>query len=240
MIFSFQPRLLEGLAGDGVPGADGVDAAGGEGLGGFVGGDVDHGDVGVFEAVGFKGFYEEEVFDEVEFDADFFAFEVFDGVDAGFADDHVIAEGVVGEEDGGGGAAAGAGDHGIAVGDGDGVYVGKKRLASRRADWAKVAKGWFKTVAYINDPKTHDEAVKIMAARVQVDPKDYEKSLKGTFLLDLPDNVKCYKKGDGLDSVIGSSKVVDAFNVKAGVYKKAQDVESYFDASIVNDLADKK
>ena len=118
----------------------------------------------------------------------------------------------------------------------DGLYVGRESLAARRADWLKVAKVWFKTVAYINDPKTHDEAVKIMAARVQVTPADYEKSLKGTSLLDLAGNLKAYTKGDGLDSVYGSSKTADAFNVKQAVYKKAQEIDTYFDSSIVNDI----
>ena len=75
-----------------------------------------------------------------------------------------------------------------------------------------------------------------MAARVQVTPADYEKSLKGTSLLDLAGNLKAYTKGDGLDSVYGSSKTADAFNVKQAVYKKAQEIDTYFDSSIVNDI----
>lgn len=118
----------------------------------------------------------------------------------------------------------------------DGLYVARDNLAAHRAEWLKITKVWFKTLEFINNPSTHDEAVKIMAARVQIAPKDYEGSLKGTFLLDLPGNVKAYAKGDGLDSVIGSSKVVDAFSVKAGVYKTAQEIEKYFDSSLVMEL----
>ncbi|MEI6235409.1 MAG: ABC transporter substrate-binding protein [Planctomycetota bacterium] len=122
----------------------------------------------------------------------------------------------------------------------DGLYVGRESLAARRAEWVKVVKVWIKTLAFINDPKTHEEAVKIMAARVQVAPKDYEASMKGTFLLDLPGNVKALTKGDGLDSVYGSSKISDAFSVKAGVYKKAQDIDTYFDGSLIKEISDKK
>ena len=119
----------------------------------------------------------------------------------------------------------------------DGLYVGKDSLAARKADWQKVTKVWFKTVAYIQDPKTHDEAVKIMAARVKVSPADYDKSLKGTFLLDLPGNVKAYEKRDTLDSVYGSSKTADAFYVKNDVYKKAADIDSYLDVGIIKELS---
>ncbi len=118
----------------------------------------------------------------------------------------------------------------------DGLYVGKDSLAARKADWAKVTKVWFKTVAYINDPKTHDESVKIMAAKVKVSPEDYDKSLKGTFLLDLPGNLKAYEKRETLDSVYGSSKTADAFYVKNDVYKKAADIDAYLDPSILKAL----
>ena len=113
----------------------------------------------------------------------------------------------------------------------DGLYVGKDSLAARKADWAKVTKVWFKTVAYIQDPKTHDDAVKIMAARIKMTPEDYDKNLKGTFLLDVPGNVKAYEKRDTLDSVYGSSKIADAFYVKNEVYKKPADIDSYLDSA---------
>jgi NitT/TauT family transport system substrate-binding protein len=119
----------------------------------------------------------------------------------------------------------------------DGLYVGKDSLAARKADWTKVTKVWFKTVAYIQDPKTHDDAVKIMAARVKMTPEDYDKNLKGTFLLDLQGNLKAYEKKESLDSVYGSSKTADSFYVKYEVYKKAADVDSYLDPSIIKELA---
>ena len=119
----------------------------------------------------------------------------------------------------------------------DGVFVARDSLASRRDEWKKVVGVWFKTVTFINDPKTRDEAVKIMADRVQVEPKDYEPNLKGTALLDLAANLKAYEKSDSLDSVYGSSKVADTFNTKHGVYKDAQDVNAYLDPSLVTEVA---
>lgn len=122
----------------------------------------------------------------------------------------------------------------------DGIFVSKESLASRREDWKKVAAAYVKTVKFINDPATHDEAVKIMAGRVQVDPAVYGKNLKGTALLDLAGNLKALEKKDTLDSVFGSNKVANDFNVKHGVYKESQDTESYIDASIAKELSEKK
>ncbi len=38
---------------------------------------------------------------------------------------------------------------------------------------------WDKTVKYINDPATHEDAVKIMSNRVGVDLKQYEQFIGG-------------------------------------------------------------
>lgn len=119
----------------------------------------------------------------------------------------------------------------------DGVYVSKESLAKRPEDWKKLAKVWFKTVAFINDPATRDEAVKIMAGKVSVTPEEYAKNMMGTKLLNLEENLKCYEKSDALLSIYGSSKVANDFNVKHGVYKDSQDVDAYLDPSIVKSIA---
>ena len=99
---------------------------------------------------------------------------------------------------------------------------------------------WFKVVDYINNPSTKSAAAKIMAAKVGVNPKQYEKNMAGTAFLDLHGNLKHYKKGDGLDSVYGSLKIANDFYLKAGVYKDAQDPKNYVDASLVEEVSGKK
>jgi NitT/TauT family transport system substrate-binding protein len=122
----------------------------------------------------------------------------------------------------------------------DGLYVSRESLAKNKAEWTKVAAVWFKCVEYIKNPKTQPDALKTMAARVQITPDEYAKLLDGTFLLDLPGNVKAYTAGDSLESIYGSSAMVDKFNMKHEVYKDAQDVKSYLDPSIITELAKKK
>ena len=118
----------------------------------------------------------------------------------------------------------------------DALTVNPASLSSRKADWQKVAKVWYRIVDYIYDPKTHADAVKIMSARVGLKPAEYEPLLLGTKILTLPEAKKAFAKGDGFGSIYGSSKIVDQFNVKYAVYKQSQPIESYFDAAITNGL----
>lgn len=102
---------------------------------------------------------------------------------------------------------------------------------TRRADWLKMAKVWDKVVAYIEDPQTQPDAVKIMAARSGVTPEEYLPLLKGTKLLNLAEAKKIYVKGSGFKTLYGSTKIVDAFNVANGVYKTPENIDSYLDPS---------
>jgi NitT/TauT family transport system substrate-binding protein len=114
----------------------------------------------------------------------------------------------------------------------DVLTVSPSSLASRKADWVKLIKVWDRVVHYIDDPKTQDDAVKIMSARVGLTPEAYKPLLKGTKLLDLAAGNKVFKKGDGLPSLYGSSKIADDFNVANGVYKEHQDINAYIDPSL--------
>jgi len=120
----------------------------------------------------------------------------------------------------------------------DMVVATPSSLAASRADWVKFIKVWDKIVAYLADPKTRADGIKIMAARAGVDPKDYTDFMGGTQLLTLKQGAaKLAAKTAGFDSVAGSAKIADEFNVKNGVYKEAQDVASYIDASLMVDAA---
>lgn len=116
----------------------------------------------------------------------------------------------------------------------DVLAVNPASVKARRADWQKVVKLWDKVVAYIEDPKTQPDAVKIMAAKSGVSPAEYLPLLKGTKLLSLDEAKKIYVKGDGFKTLYGSTKIVDQFNVANQVYKKPEKIDSYLDASFTN------
>ena len=112
----------------------------------------------------------------------------------------------------------------------DAIVVSPQSLAEHRADWIKLVSLWDKVLAYINDPATRPDALKIMAARTGSTPADYAAFIGGTHFLSLADGTKIIeKKGNGLDSLVGSSTLANEFNVKNAVYKNSQDVASYID-----------
>jgi NitT/TauT family transport system substrate-binding protein len=118
----------------------------------------------------------------------------------------------------------------------DVLAVSPESLAARKDDWTKVAKVWYRIVDYIKDPKTYDDAVQIMAARVGIEPDEYKSFIDGTKILTLDEAKGFFNKGEGYTSLYGSSKISDDFNVANKVYDEAQDIDSYIDPSITGAL----
>jgi NitT/TauT family transport system substrate-binding protein len=117
------------------------------------------------------------------------------------------------------------------------LYVSRESLEKNRADWAKVVGVWYRIVAYLDDPGNLDEALKILAARDNVKPEEYEPFFKGTHILSLKEALHHWQKGDSLDSLFGSTKNVDDFNVNNGVYKQHVDFRGYLDPSLTEEYA---
>ncbi|RYD19589.1 MAG: ABC transporter substrate-binding protein [Verrucomicrobiaceae bacterium] len=119
------------------------------------------------------------------------------------------------------------------------LYVSPESLEKNKEEWKKVVKVWYKIADYIKDEENLDDALKILAGRVNLKPEEYEPFLKGTYILSLDEALKRWEKGDGLNSVYGSTKNVDAFNLKFGAYKgkESQDAEKYLDPSFTKALA---
>ena len=118
----------------------------------------------------------------------------------------------------------------------DVLAVSPESLSAHRDDWKKVMTVWYRVVDYIKDPKTFDDAVKIMAARVGVPPAKYKTFINGTKILTLAEAKKHFAKGDSFTSIYGSSKISDDFNVANKVYEKPQDVDSYIDPSLTEGM----
>ena len=94
---------------------------------------------------------------------------------------------------------------------------------------------WNRIVTFVMDPKNKDEAVKIMAGRAGVPPEEYAKFLPGTHFLTPAEALKRFDTKDSLDTLLGSGKVADAFNLANKVYKDPQPVASYIDGSLAKE-----
>src|ERR1700689_2464106 len=91
----------------------------------------------------------------------------------------------------------------------DVLIVSPSSLAAHRADYMKLVQLWDHIVKYINDPQTQDDAISIMSARVGLTPAQYKPLLAGTHLLNIAEAKKVFVKADGMDSLYGSSKIVE-------------------------------
>jgi NitT/TauT family transport system substrate-binding protein len=118
----------------------------------------------------------------------------------------------------------------------DALAVKPESLAQRKDDWAKVVKVWYRIADYVRDPKTQPDAVAIMAAKVGVKPEEYAAAVPGTYFLSLAEAKKRFAKGDGLDSLYGSTKIADDFNVTNKVYKTAQSPDDYIYPDLIDAL----
>ncbi len=120
----------------------------------------------------------------------------------------------------------------------DVLSVSPESLASRKDEWGKVVKVWYQVVDYLKDEDNWDEALGILAARVQVDPSEYEPFFAGTYILSLDEALKVWEEAEGLGSIYGSTDYVNKFNVKYEAYEEALDFKSYLDPSLTKALAE--
>jgi NitT/TauT family transport system substrate-binding protein len=114
----------------------------------------------------------------------------------------------------------------------DVLMVSPASLAAHRADYVRLIAVWDHVVAYINDPKTQQDAVQIMAARVGLTPAQYQSLLAGTHLLGVEEGKRAFARGDTLASLYGSSRNADAFNVHYHVYQQPQNIDSYIEPAL--------
>lgn len=118
----------------------------------------------------------------------------------------------------------------------DVLAVNPTSLAAHRDDWTKFVAVYHKCVDYVLDPKTRDDAAKIMAAKVGANAADYAKNLPGTHFLTLAEAKAAMKKGPGLDSIYGSLTLGNQFNLDNKVYPESQNPDSYVVPGIVTSI----
>jgi NitT/TauT family transport system substrate-binding protein len=118
----------------------------------------------------------------------------------------------------------------------DVLAVSPASLSARPEDWKKVARVWDQAVKFLQDPATRDEAIEIMASRVNLTGEEYAKFIDGTKIMTIEQAAKHFKKGDGLDSIYGSNVIVDKFNVDNQVYAEPLATADYIDPSVTEGL----
>ncbi|MEM9018152.1 MAG: ABC transporter substrate-binding protein, partial [Verrucomicrobiota bacterium] len=116
------------------------------------------------------------------------------------------------------------------------LFVDAESLETRRDDWKKVVKVWYKIVDFLKDEDNLDEALEILAARVSIEPEEYEPFFAGTYILSGEEVKPIWEKAEGLSSIYGSTVISDEFNVKYEVYEKSLETEKYLDPSLTMEV----
>lgn len=116
----------------------------------------------------------------------------------------------------------------------DTLTVNMSHLARHPQEWRKIIQIWDRTVHYIQDPNTRQDALNIMAKRVGLDAKQYQQFIEGTHLLDLKANQKVFEKSKEFHSIYGSTYHVNQFNLNQGVYTQKIDVDSLIYPKLLN------
>ncbi|MEM6917117.1 MAG: ABC transporter substrate-binding protein [Verrucomicrobiota bacterium] len=116
------------------------------------------------------------------------------------------------------------------------LFVDAESLETRRDDWVKVVKVWYKIVEYLKDEDNLDEALEILAGRVSITPEEYEPFFQGTYILSGEEVKPIWEKAEGLGSVYGSTVIADEFNVTYEVYEKSLETDKYLDPSLTMEV----
>jgi NitT/TauT family transport system substrate-binding protein len=115
----------------------------------------------------------------------------------------------------------------------DMLFVADDSIQTQPDAWQKVVRVWFRIAQYLKDPANRSEALKIMSQRAETSPKDYEAMIDGAFILGMEENLKRYKQTEGLDSIYGSTRISDRFNISAKNYPSSQDVTIYINDEFI-------
>ena len=118
----------------------------------------------------------------------------------------------------------------------DTLSVDMQTLQTRRDDWKKLIVVWDKAVNYLNDPKTKNDAIAIMAKKAGIPVDEFTKMVDGVHILTLAENKKLMQKSNELSSLYGSSYNVNQFNLDNKVYEKTVDVDSLIYSDLVKEL----
>ena len=112
------------------------------------------------------------------------------------------------------------------------LVVSPSSLAQNRAEWRTVVDVWYRIVEYIENPATRANAIEIMAARVGLSAEEYEPFLAGTRILNREEAMAYFVDKPGFQSLYGSTRISDAFNVKYQAYSEPQVIEQYIDSGL--------
>lgn len=117
----------------------------------------------------------------------------------------------------------------------DALVVRGASLKVRRREWLQVIRAWLDVVELIR--QSPEEAARIMARRVEMDPEAYLPFLEGTRFFGLQDNLEAFSASDSMKSLHTSGRFIQKFLLDNGLLPGPFDVSRALDGSLVREVA---
>ncbi len=111
----------------------------------------------------------------------------------------------------------------------------EKSLKAKRKDFLGMIRAWYDVERFIRD--NPDEATRIMAKVVGMDPKDYKVFLPGTKFFDQPANLKAFGPASDPTSLLGVAPTISKFLLDNKLMEGKVDYARGIDASLVREVA---
>jgi NitT/TauT family transport system substrate-binding protein len=113
----------------------------------------------------------------------------------------------------------------------------QKSIAAKRKHFIGMIKAWYDVEKFIRD--NPDEAAKIMAKVVGMDPEEYKVFLPGTRFFNQQDNLEAFGPASAPQSLLGVAPVVIRFLGENKLIEGSPDAAKGIDASLVREAAKK-
>ena len=113
------------------------------------------------------------------------------------------------------------------------LVVQEKSLAANRKDYLGMVKAWFDVVKFLKDKP--DEAAKIMAKVVGMEPAEYKVFLPGTRFFGEKENLEAFGTASDSKSLMGSAPVILKFLDDNKLIEGKPDYAKALDASLVKE-----
>jgi len=111
----------------------------------------------------------------------------------------------------------------------------EKSLMAKRKDFVGMVKAWYDVEAFLRS--NPDEAAKIMAKVVGMDPKEYKVFLPGTKFFDQKANLKAFGPASDATSLLGVAPTISKFLLDNKLMEGKVDFAKGIDASLVREVA---
>lgn len=118
------------------------------------------------------------------------------------------------------------------------LVFNEKTIKERPDDVKKILMAWFDAIEWWK--QNPEEAVQIMARKVETDPEDYKISLQSVKIFTIEDNLKAFTKAESMDYLGYTGLKTAEFLKSKNMLETIPDVEKMLDDSFIRTIAQER